>query len=195
MHPLLKKILDPPLIQVKKLRRLLHKRRKVRLFAWKGFRKNIIVYYSSAFAIYPQPRRRSVRFHSFLFQRETLRLRAEHPLLCRSYNDLTYFVYDAKKQKLSKGWYVNPRGDLALPDSCGFPYSKRSHYGDGNENVKKQLVKINKTTTLHVHHAFLYISLPSLHDYDVNRRISRFIDNVNIRRRISLTLCISGYFS
>ena len=26
---------------------------------------------------------------------------------------------------------------------------------------------ITKTTTLHVHHAFLYISLPSLHDYDV----------------------------
>ena len=24
----------------------------------------------------------------------------------------------------------------------------------------------SKTTTLHVHHAFLYISLPSLHDYD-----------------------------
>ena len=24
-----------------------------------------------------------------------------------------------------------------------------------------------KTTTLHVHHAFLYISFPSLHDYDV----------------------------
>ena len=24
-----------------------------------------------------------------------------------------------------------------------------------------------KTTTLHVHHAFLYISLPSLHNYDV----------------------------
>ena len=26
---------------------------------------------------------------------------------------------------------------------------------------------MSKTTTLHVHHAFLYISLPSLHDYDV----------------------------
>ena len=25
----------------------------------------------------------------------------------------------------------------------------------------------SKTTTLHVHHAFLYISLPSLHDYNV----------------------------
>ena len=34
--------------------------------------------------------------------------------------------------------------------------------GDGNENGKK-----SKTTTLHVHHAFLYISLPSVHDYDV----------------------------
>ena len=33
--------------------------------------------------------------------------------------------------------------------------------GDGNEKGKK------KTTALHVHHAFLYISLPSLHDYDV----------------------------
>ena len=36
-----------------------------------------------------------------------------------------------------------------------------------------------------MHHAFFYISLPSLHDYDVNCLISRFIDNVNIRRRIS----------
>ena len=26
---------------------------------------------------------------------------------------------------------------------------------------------MSKTTTLHVHHAFLYISLPSLHNYDV----------------------------
>ena len=26
---------------------------------------------------------------------------------------------------------------------------------------------MNKTTTLHVHHAFLYISLPSLQNYDV----------------------------
>ena len=30
--------------------------------------------------------------------------------------------------------------------------------GDINENGKK---------AMHVHHAFLYISLPSLHDYDV----------------------------
>ena len=32
---------------------------------------------------------------------------------------------------------------------------------------KKQGVWIGKTTFLHVHHAFLHISLPSLHDYNV----------------------------
>ena len=51
-----------------------------------------------------------------------------------------------------------------------------------------KLPKISKTTTLRVHHAFLYISLPSLHDYDVNCLISRFIDNVNMQRRNSLSL-------
>ena len=34
-------------------------------------------------------------------------------------------------------------------------------------NVKKAIGLITKTTILHVHHAFLYISLPTLHDYDV----------------------------
>ena len=39
--------------------------------------------------------------------------------------------------------------------------------GDGNENVKKAIGLLSKTTSLHVHHAFLYISLPLLHDYDL----------------------------
>ena len=38
--------------------------------------------------------------------------------------------------------------------------------GDGNEDVKKAIGLSRKTTTLHVHHTFLYISLSSLHDYD-----------------------------
>ena len=43
---------------------------------------------------------------------------------------------------------------------------------DGNENAKKKnyyktIGLISKTTTLHMHHAFLYISLLFLHDYDV----------------------------
>ena len=47
----------------------------------------------------------------------------------------------------------------------------RNDDGDGNENGKKAtgLDMTSKTTTLHVHHAFLYISLPSLHNYHVKR--------------------------
>ena len=48
--------------------------------------------------------------------------------------------------------------------------SLRSNDADGNEYVKKTIGLISKTTTLHVHHAFLYIFLPFLHDYDVNMR-------------------------
>ena len=43
----------------------------------------------------------------------------------------------------------------------------RSNDANGNENVKKTIGLISKTTTLHVHHAFLYISFLFLHDYDV----------------------------
>ena len=38
---------------------------------------------------------------------------------------------------------------------------------DGNENGKKAIGLISKTTTLHVHHAFLYISLPLLPNNNV----------------------------
>ena len=42
--------------------------------------------------------------------------------------------------------------------------------GDGNENGKKATgLDMTSKTTLHVHHAFLYNSLPSLHDYNVKR--------------------------
>ena len=43
----------------------------------------------------------------------------------------------------------------------------RSYDGDGDGNATKAVGLISKTTILHVYHAFLYISLPSLHDYDV----------------------------
>ena len=38
--------------------------------------------------------------------------------------------------------------------------------GDGNGNVKNAIGLKSKTTILHVHHAFLYISLLSLHNQD-----------------------------
>ena len=55
----------------------------------------------------------------------------------------------------------------------------RNYDGDGNENVKKTIGLISKTTTLHVHHAFLYISLSSLHNYDVKWPILRSLENGN----------------
>ena len=36
----------------------------------------------------------------------------------------------------------------------------RSNDADGNEDVYKTMGSINKTTTLHVYHAFLHIYLP-----------------------------------
>ena len=52
--------------------------------------------------------------------------------------------------------------------------SLRNDDDDGNENGKKPIGLISKTTTLYVHHAFLYISLPSLHDYDVKMPNCKF---------------------
>ena len=70
----------PSRLPVKKLRRLLHKRRKVREFVWKGIWKNIISYYSSAFTINPQPRRQSVRSHSVLLELAVRKV-LTHPLI------------------------------------------------------------------------------------------------------------------
>ena len=39
--------------------------------------------------------------------------------------------------------------------------------GDGDENIKKTIRLLSKTTSLHVRHTFLYISLPLLHNYDM----------------------------
>ena len=51
--------------------------------------------------------------------------------------------------------------------------------GDANEN--------GKTTTLHVHHAFLYISLPSLHDYNVKVPKFTFAEDGNTKQRLSFS--------
>ena len=59
--------------------------------------------------------------------------------------------------------------------------------GNGNEDVKKVIGSLRKTT-LHVHHAFLYISLPSLHDCNVKMPNCKFMKDVNKRRRISFSL-------
>ena len=73
--------------------------------------------------------------------------------------------------------------------------SLRCHYDEENENVKKVIGSGKQNNNLHVHHAFLYYSWPSLHDYDMNWTISRFIDNVNVWGRIPLSLFKLEYLS
>ena len=43
----------------------------------------------------------------------------------------------------------------------------RSNDADDNENVKKNNRLNRQKTTSQMHHTFLYISFPFLHDYDV----------------------------
>ena len=64
--------------------------------------------------------------------------------------------------RLAKSWKV-----YILAGSWCQGAKIRDDDADGNENVKKTIGLISKTTTLHVRHAFLYISLLFLHDYDV----------------------------
>ena len=51
---------------------------------------------------------------------------------------------------------------------------------------------LSKTTSLHVHHAFLYISLPFLHDYDAKMPKFMFYGGRNKRRRNFLSLSKLG---
>ena len=61
---------------------------------------------------------------------------------------------------------------LVLPQRCKTGHrdivgTLRNYDGDGNGNVQSPTGFISKTTTLHVHRAFLFISSPFLHNNDV----------------------------
>ena len=49
-----------------------------------------------------------------------------------------------------------------------------------------------ETTTLHMHHTFLYISLPCLHVYDMKLPNLTIMENVNKRRRNFISLSELG---
>ena len=60
---------------------------------------------------------------------------------------------------------------------------------DGNENVKKITGLISKTITLHVHHTFLYISLPFLYEYDMKMPYFAFYGE---REQVCRNNCFKG---
>ena len=64
--------------------------------------------------------------------------------------------------------------------------------GDVNKNGKKAIGLDWQTTTLHVYHAFLYISLPSLHYYDVKMPIFTFCEG---RERKTMTFSFFSWTS
>ena len=77
--------------------------------------------------------------------------------------------------KVSACGWISSHGRMAyicLLTAAGWIGNFSNDEGDGSENVKKSNMLISKTTTLHVQHTFLYIFLPSLHDYGVE--ISNF---------------------
>ena len=51
---------------------------------------------------------------------------------------------------------------------------------------------MSKTTTLHVHHTFLYFSLLSLHDYHV--KMPNFTFHGGRRKRVTTTSDHKGFF-
>ena len=63
-----------------------------------------------------------------------------------------------------------------------------------SENVKKAIGLMSKTT-LHVQHAFLFISLSSLHDYDVQMTNYSFYRGIKKLQQNFISLSEIGYGS
>ena len=75
-----------------------------------------------------------------------------------------------RKKRWSDSLFPGERRLISLQYSGMLSISLRFHQGA----LATTTGLLRKTTTLHVHHAFLYISLPSLHDYDVKMPNCKF---------------------
>ena len=111
------------------------------------------------FKVWIWTERTSISLHSTLF-RETighLHILPQYPFIVAFLNVAEPFF------KISPG-YREKKSDVTLLWQQNFWITTGGSLSndDGNENGKK-----SKTTTLHVHHAFLYISQPSLHVCDI----------------------------
>ena len=104
----------------------------------------------------------------------SLFLRVLLPLLAWLAQKRTEGAEKREKEK-ERGPFPSLLNPLSLSPS--FPLSLGSlsnDDGDGNKDVKKAIGLLLRTTTLHVQHAFLYISLPSLHGHDVKMPNCKF---------------------
>ena len=98
--------------------------------------------------------------------------------------------------KLIRSWFPERSADFYSVLNNGTLETWRSIDADGYENVKKTNGLISKTTTLHVHHPFLYMSFLFCTTTTWKCLISRFKEDVNKQRRkfISLSELEYGHF-
>ena len=89
-----------------------------------------------------------------------------------------------------------PDSGFYKPDFLTWGDYQGCHCGNDNQNVTNTIAfTLGKQQLSPCIILFFYMSLPSLHDYDLNGLISRYIENVNIRLRISLSLFKPEYLS
>ena len=66
---------------------------------------------------------------------------------------------------LVERWPVMVTSPILCHHRYNILWSFSNDNGDDSENINKAIGLISKTTILHMQHTFLYISLPSLHEY------------------------------
>ena len=117
-------------------------------------------------------------------------------ICCRPFADLEKITRSSAFKYLTSSGFSRPDATLRWErNHCeqpfAFPSSMRVHVmttniqrQDGNENFNKTIGLISKTTTLHVHHAFIFAFLCHFCTTTTWRcLILRFMDNVNKQRR------------
>ena len=125
---------------------------------WCGFENRITII---LFKIWPTNRFAKAKSYNFHFHKNDV----TRPLSANSL--LGYKLVDENKIVMRDDARFLTLLFVRAPPPCPVIESLSNDDGDGNGNSKNAIGLISKTTTLHVHHAFWYISLPSLHDYNV----------------------------
>ena len=80
-------------------------------------------------------------------------------------------IYTTEKPRINKQihWFYVDIGPIRVENIREFQQRRRRR-----QQERQNSDRFSKTSSLHVHHAFLYISLPLVHDYDVKMPIFTF---------------------
>ena len=89
------------------------------------------------------------------------------------------------------GWVRGCQKISCAVSGFGQVFYSRNEDGDSNENGKKALSLLRKTTTPHVQHTFLYIFAFTARLRRENHLISsQFVEDVNLRQRLFFSFAI-----